>query len=135
MIHAFSDGGSRNNPGHAAWGFVIKVDNITIHSEGGYIGIATNNIAEYTALIKALEWLEMNKKNENIDFFLDSNLIVSQLNGIFKVKNADIREFVLKARQLEPSFKKITYTHIPREKNKEADALVNQALDNHLYGI
>ncbi len=135
MIHAFCDGGSRNNPGHAAWGFVIKVDNKTIHSEGGYIGIATNNIAEYTALIKALEWLEANRKDEEIDFFLDSNLIVSQLNGIFKVKNADIREFVFKARQLETSFKKISYTHIPRVKNKEADALVNQALDKHLYGI
>ncbi len=135
MVQAYADGGSRNNPGHAAWGFVIKVDNKTIHSQGGYIGIATNNIAEYTALIKALEWLEKNRKNQSIDFFLDSNLIVSQLNGIFKVKNAAIREFVLKARQLETSFKKVNYTHIPRVKNKEADALVNQALDKHLYGI
>lgn len=135
MIKAFSDGGSRNNPGHAAWGFIVFEDDKIIHKEGGYMGIATNNIAEYTGLISALTWLEENKKDEVIDFFLDSNLIVSQLNGVFKVKNATIRELVLKVRGLEQSFKKISYTHIPREKNKEADELVNQALDKHLYGI
>lgn len=135
MIQAYSDGGSRNNPGHAAWGFVVKVDNKIIYSEGGYMGIATNNIAEYTGLLKALIWLEENKKDESIEFFLDSNLIVSQLNGVFKVKNAAIRELVVKVREIEPSFKKISYTHIPREKNKEADELVNIALDKQMYGI
>lgn len=135
MIQAYSDGGSRNNPGHAAWGFVVFEDGKIIHKEGGYIGIATNNIAEYTGLISALSWLEENKKDEVIDFYLDSNLIVSQLNGVFKVKNAAIRELVLKVRGLEPSFKKISYTHIPREKNAVADALVNEALDKHIYGI
>lgn len=135
MIQAYSDGGSRNNPGHAAWGFVVLEDGKIIHKEGGYMGIATNNIAEYTGLISALTWLETNKKDETIDFFLDSNLIVSQLNGLFKVKNAAIRELVLKVRGLEPSFKKISYTHIPREKNAVADALVNEALDKHIYGI
>lgn len=134
MIEVYCDGGSRNNPGHAAFGFVVKINGQTVKKDGGYIGIATNNVAEYTAVTEALNWLESNYKGEEINFNLDSNLVVSQLSGIFKIKNADLRDFVVKIRGLENSFKKISYKYIPREKNKEADLMVNLALDKKLYG-
>ncbi len=134
MIEVYCDGGSRNNPGHAAYGFVVKVNGQTVKKDGGYIGIATNNVAEYTAVVEALLWLENNYQGEQLSFNLDSNLIVSQLSGIFKTKNADLRNFVVKIRGLENSFKNINYRYIPREKNKEADQMVNIALDKKLYG-
>jgi ribonuclease HI len=135
MVEVFCDGGSRNNPGHAAYGFVVKVNGQTIKKDGQYIGIATNNVAEYTAVVEALLWLENKYKGEEVNFNLDSNLVVSQLTGVFKIKNADLGNFVVKIRSLENSFKKINYKYIPREKNKEADLLVNSALDKKLYGI
>src|SRR3989344_1525558 len=135
MIEVFCDGGSRNNPGHAAYGFVVKVNGQIIKKDGQYIGIATNNVAEYTAVVEALLWLENNHKGEELNFNLDSNLVVSQLSGLFKVKNTDLKNYVAKIKGLENSFKKINYKYIPREKNKEADELVNFALDKKLYGI
>ncbi len=134
MVEVFCDGGSRNNPGHAAYGFVVKVNGQTVKKDGGYIGIATNNVAEYTAVVEALLWLENNYQGEQLSFNLDSNLVVSQLSGVFKTKNAELRNFVVKIRGLENSFKSINYRYIPREKNKEADQMVNIALDKKLYG-
>lgn len=133
MIHIFCDGGSRGNPGHAAFGFVIKEDGKTVKEEGGYIGIATNNFAEYTAIIKALAWARGKYKNANLEVMLDSKLAASQLSGIYKIKNANIRELVFKVKELEPNFSRIIYKHIPREKNKEADAQVNKALDRQIW--
>ncbi|MDZ4209967.1 MAG: ribonuclease HI family protein [Candidatus Curtissbacteria bacterium] len=132
MINVYCDGGSRGNPGPAAYGFVVKVGCKTIKSKGGTLGIATNNFAEYTAVIKALMWLSDNYEREDLNFFLDSQLAASQLSGIYKVKNARIRELVLKIKSLETSFGQIKYTHIPREKNLEADAMVNIALDENI---
>ncbi len=129
-MQIFTDGGARGNPGPAAYGFVIKDEGKLLKEGFGKIGIATNNVAEYTAVIEALKFLENNFKGQDLDFYIDSQLVVSQLTGKFKVKNADIRELVLKVKQLEGSFKGVTYTHIPREKNTQADALVNLALDN-----
>jgi len=77
MIRVFCDGGSRGNPGHAAYGFVVKEDNKTVKEEGDYIGIATNNFAEYTAIIKALAWLKGKYGKHDISFFLDSQLAAS----------------------------------------------------------
>lgn len=134
MIEIFCDGGSRKNPGHAAYGFVVKVNGQTVKKDGQYIGIATNNVAEYTAVVEALIWLENHYKGEELSFNLDSNLVVSQLSGLFKIKNADLRNYVVKIKGLENSFKKINYRYIPREKNKEADLMVNLALDKKLYG-
>lgn len=134
MIEVYCDGGSRNNPGHAAYGFVVKVNGKIIKKDGGYIGIATNNVAEYTAVAQALLWLENNYKGEEIVFNLDSNLVVSQLTGLFKIKNAKLRNFVVKIRGLENSFKQVSYRYIPREKNKEADLMVNITLDKQIYG-
>ena len=96
---------------------------------GGYIGVATNNTAEYTAIVEALKWLAKNHSGSNLVFYLDSQLASSQLNGIFKVKNAKIRELIMAVRVLESQFKGVIYKHIKREQNKEADRLVNEALD------
>ena len=132
MIEAFCDGGARGNPGPAAFGYVIKKDGQIIKSGNGYIGIATNNVAEYTAVIEALTWLESSYPKVNLTFYLDSELVVSQLSGIYKVKNSNIRDLVFKIRTLESNFGQVNYKHIPREKNKQADRLVNLALDGQL---
>lgn len=129
MISVYCDGGARGNPGPAAFGYVVKKDGQIIKSGNGYIGIATNNVAEYTAVIEALTWLEANYPKDSLTFFLDSELAVSQLSGIYKVKNANIRNLIFKIRTLESNFGQVHYKHIPREQNKEADKLVNQALD------
>src|SRR3989304_9775320 len=132
MIEAFCDGGARGNPGPAAFGYGIKKDGQIVKSGNGYIGIATNNVAEYTAVIEALTWLESSYPKVNLTFYLDSELVVSQLSGIYKVKNSNIRDLVFKIRTLESNFGQVNYKHIPREKNKQADRLVNLALDGQL---
>jgi len=129
MIEVYCDGGSRGNPGHSAFGFVVTDDDKIIKEGAGYIGIATNNVAEYTAIVEALNWLEGYYRGADIKFYLDSKLAVSQLSGLYKVKNSNIREFVLKIRSLETSFGQISYRLIPRRENSRADALVNQVLD------
>ena len=130
MIEINCDGGSRGNPGPAAYGFVVKKDGKIIKEEGKAIGIATNNFAEYTAVIEALSWLSKDFGGKDLNFYLDSQLVMSQLSGLYKIKNAQIRELVLKVKNLETSFAQIKYSYVPREKNKEADTLVNEALDN-----
>lgn len=129
MINIFCDGGARGNPGPAAYGFVVKLDSQTIKEEGKTLGIATNNFAEYTAVIKALSWLSEEYHGQDLNFFLDSKLVVSQLSGLYKIKSAQIRSLVFEVKALENQFGQIKYTHIPREKNKEADRMVNMALD------
>lgn len=130
MISIFCDGGARGNPGPAAYGFLIYLDDKLIQKGAGYLGIATNNFAEYTAVIKALWWLcDNGYQRQDLNFFLDSKLVVSQLSGFYKIKSAAIRNLVFEVKKLENQFGKIWYSHVPREKNKEADKLVNQALD------
>jgi ribonuclease HI len=133
----FTDGGSRGNPGPAALGVFIQ-------DEGGKelarisktLGNTTNNIAEYSAIVEGFNWLLENKKKlriSSVKFYMDSQLACSQLNGLYKVKNPRIREFVFEIRQKEAELGFIiTYTHVPREQNKKADFMVNQALDNQL---
>lgn len=132
----FTDGGARGNPGPAAIGFIIKDDHGQILiKQGKYIGQTTNNVAEYQAVIEALTWLKNNFKmketlNNQIDFFLDSNLVVNQLNGFFKIKDAKLKNLIIKVRSLEKEInEKIFYHFIPRQKNYHADFLVNQTLD------
>lgn len=129
IIH--TDGGARGNPGPAAIGVVIEKEGKIIHEFGKTIGETTNNVAEYTAVIEALIWLaSKNYTLEIKNFFLDSKLVVEQLNGRFKLKNANLRELFLKIKILEQEVGGvITYQYIPREKNTQADFLVNQALD------
>ena len=136
-VNIFTDGGARGNPGPAAIGAVIKTETgRVLHQLSREIGIATNNEAEYLALVAALEYLSQTKNQLSlmsdsvINFFLDSRLVVNQVNGIFKIKNSRMREFLLKVRELEQIIPgKIIYQLIPRERNFEADALVNRALD------
>lgn len=125
----YCDGGARGNPGPAAYGFVVKAGGKIIKQEGRSLGIATNNFAEYTAVISALKWLVQDYKGEDLNFFLDSQLAVSQLAGLYKIKSANIRNLVFEIKTQESKFGQVKYNYIPRDKNKEADKLVNLALD------
>lgn len=128
-----TDGGSRGNPGEAAYGFVVyDKDEKLIHEKGEKIGINTNNVAEYMGVISALKWIKENSKiqNPNIFFFLDSELVTSQLNGVYKVKNENLRNLFFTAKSLiEEIHGNVKFTAIRRESNKEADRMVNLALD------
>lgn len=135
-IDIHTDGGSRGNPGKAAVGVVIReaLTKKLIHCFGQTIGIATNNIAEYQAVIEAFNWLINHQASlQIINFFLDSTLVVNQMKGLWRVKDANLRQKVIQLRELETSLNcSIQYTAIPRELNSEADSLLNQALDNQL---
>lgn len=137
LINIFTDGGARGNPGHSAIGiYITDYDEKKLAGFGKAIGIATNNVAEYTAVIEALSWVIENKKmfsgDLKINFFLDSLLICSQITGVYKVKNANLRKLLFIVREKETSINlSIHYKHISREQNKMADFFVNQALDNH----
>jgi len=132
-LKVFTDGGSKGNPGPASIGGVFYIDNKKIFQFNQSIGIATNNDAEYQALIYALEEIKKQKekwindfKVERIDFYSDSRLLVNQVNGFFKVKNGKIKDYILKIRMLEQEINLPIFYHlIPREKNTEADKLVN----------
>ncbi len=125
----YTDGGARGNPGPSACAFVIYDEKNKLVEKGGkYLGKATNNQAEYQAIILALSRAKDLGAKE-IDFFLDSELAVKQLNRKYKVRDPDLAPLFLKIWNLSVSFKKITYTHIARERNKEADAVVNELLD------
>jgi ribonuclease HI len=134
-ILVFCDGGARGNPGPAAIGFVVWQNNKIVHKFSQEIGVATNNVAEYQAVITALEWLEKNPKIIHyplsiIHFNLDSQLIVNQLNGRFKVKNSNLQKLIINVKNLEKKLgSEIIYQYISRRQNKVADALVNQVLN------
>ena len=125
----YTDGGARGNPGPAATGIVIKNEQGEILSAyGEYLGEQTNNFAEYSAIISALKKAKELGASE-LDCFLDSKLVVEQLNGKWKVKEPSLQKLFVQAYNASAQFKKVTYNHIYREKNKEADKLVNETLD------
>ncbi|MEK7065000.1 MAG: ribonuclease HI family protein [Patescibacteria group bacterium] len=127
----FTDGGARGNPGPAAAGIVIKDDRgKTIESYGEYLGKQTNNYAEYSALISGLKKAKALGADE-VDCMLDSELVVKQLQRKYKVKEPTLQKLFVLAYNASAQFKKVTYKHIPRERNKEADAEVNEVLDRH----
>lgn len=127
IIH--SDGGARGNPGPAGIGAVLNADNGFVLAEiSKYLGETTNNQAEYQALIAGLEKAKELKANE-VECYLDSELVVKQLNREYKVKNAQLAPLFLKVHNLSLSFKKISFNHVRREYNKEADKLANLAMD------
>jgi ribonuclease HI len=138
LINIFTDGGARGNPGPAAIGvYISDENNKKIAGFGKTIGEATNNVAEYSAVIEALDWVIENKHifsdSAKINFYLDSKLACSQIIGLFKVKNANLRDLLFSVRDREAQIKMpIYYKHIPREKNTLADAFVNEALDKIL---
>ncbi len=120
------DGASSGNPGAAGIGVVIQTDSSTFEISE-YIGIATNNIAEYSALIKGLSKAKELGIDE-LEIFLDSELIVKQINGSYKVKNEKLKSFHEKAVKLLGSFQNYSIKHVPREQNKEADKLAKEAV-------
>ncbi|CAN5341271.1 hypothetical protein BH10PAT1_BH10PAT1_7560 [soil metagenome] len=130
MIKIFSDGGSRGNPGQAASAFVVYENEKLIHSDAKYLGITTNNVAEYNGVIIALEWAITTNEKEII-FCMDSELVVKQLSGIYKIKNTDLLQLsqriknIIKENNLE-----IKFVHVPRAENAFADKLVNEKLDD-----
>jgi len=125
----YTDGGARGNPGPGGIGAVIYDENKSKLTEiSEYIGHATNNQAEYKAVIAALVKAKELGAVE-LEFYLDSELVVKQLKREYRVKNQDLAPLFLKIYNLEMDFKKISFKHIPREMNKEADALANQAMD------
>jgi ribonuclease HI len=130
VLTIFTDGASRGNPGEAAYAYVIRQDDVDILEEAGYLGRITNNQAEYTALVKALEHaLELGADNE-ITVNSDSELMVKQMRGEYKVKNAELRPLYDQASDLVDRFTStVTFCHVRREKNKRADALCNEILD------
>jgi ribonuclease HI len=128
-INIFTDGGSRGNPGPAAIGiYVVEEKGEVLLKRGKQIGITTNNVAEYSAVREALFWIKNEFKNNDCEFyfFLDSSLVVNQLNGFFKIKNIQLKKIIMEIKEIERGLsKKIVYNYIPREKNKIADFLVN----------
>ena len=130
----YCDGGSRGNPGPAAIGFVAFENSKQIKKFSKTIGRATNNVAEYRAVIAALKWvkgLDFPTKNALVNFYLDSQLVVNQLRGIYKVKDQKLKKLAVLAKSLEREIGvKIFYHLIRREKNKIADSLVNKAFSS-----
>ena len=128
----YCDGGARGNPGPAASAFVAseRGGNV-IHSQGEYLGEATNNVAEYRALVMALEWL-VTQDFDNAVIKLDSELVVKQTNGLYKVKSPSISGLALQVKNLKSRLRsKVNFVHIPRGQNFLADTLVNKALDQN----
>ena len=124
-----TDGGSRGNPGPAAYGYVLETEDGTVlDARGETIGIATNNVAEYRGLLAGLASALERDVNE-LEVVSDSELLVKQMRGEYKVKNAALRELSLEAAALARQLDRVVYTAVRREHNELADRLVNEALD------
>lgn len=129
IIH--TDGGSRGNPGPSAAGYVmIDADNNMISEGGAFLGITTNNVAEYQAVYLALERAQ-ELGIRTVDFRLDSQLVTNQMNGLYKIKNADLIPINKRIRELAAQFDRVSFTHVRREFNQLADGVVNKILDEH----
>ena len=136
IIH--TDGGSRGNPGPSAIGVVIADYDGSLKKEySEYIGETTNNEAEYQAIIFALKKLKQligkeKASNAKLEFHVDSELAVKQLNKVYKLMDKNIQKFFIEIWNLSIDFGGVSFKHVPREENKEADRLVNAALDKEL---
>jgi probable phosphoglycerate mutase len=125
----YTDGGARGNPGPAAFGYVLEAEDGTIlASEGEAIGVATNNVAEYRGLIAGLARAAELEVAE-VEVRSDSELVVKQMRGEYRVKNETLRLLSLEASRLARRLESVAYIHVPREHNELADRLVNEALD------
>jgi ribonuclease HI len=127
----YTDGASRNNPGEAGAGIFIMRDGEPFEKIARYLGTTTNNIAEYTAAIIGLE-RAVQLKASSVKLNADSELLVKQLNGQYKVKNEGLKPLHAKARDLIARIGSVEVQYIPRERNKEADALANKAIDEKI---
>ena len=128
-VKLFTDGGARGNPGPAAAAFVLQdADGVVLDARGDAIGVQTNNVAEYTALLNGLRRAAELGLTE-IEVVSDSELMVKQMRGEYKIKNAALRELSIEAARLARAVGDVRYTAVRREHNKLADQLVNNALD------
>lgn len=136
----YTDGGSRGNPGLAASAYwVINNAGIVLEKCGKCIGIETNNVAEYRAVLFAWEWIDQERDRlinlGEVSFRLDSELVVKQISGVYRIKDDNLKKLREEIASRQARFEvanptvRITYTYVPREQNKEADRLVNEALD------
>jgi ribonuclease HI len=131
LITAFFDGGARSNPGPAGYGVYIVDDHDSVLAElHGSLGIATNNIAEYSGLIAALQWA-VDHEVRQISIKGDSLLIIEQMRGNYKVKNEGLKPLHMQARMLVMQIGDVRFEHVPREQNKEADRLSNVGMDGN----
>ncbi len=127
----YTDGGARGNPGPAAAGVVIKDEHgKTLTAYGEYLGIQTNNFAEYSALISGLKKAKILGATE-VECILDSELVTKQMRGEYKVREATLQKLFIQAYNTATTFKHVAYKHTLRENNKEADKMVNEVLDKH----
>jgi probable phosphoglycerate mutase len=125
----FTDGGSRGNPGPAAYAFVLEAEDGTVlDARGEAIGVATNNVAEYSALVAGLE-RAVEAGVDELEVVSDSELLVKQMRGEYRVKNRALQDLVLDASRLARKVGRVKYTAVRREHNELADSLVNEALD------
>lgn len=124
-----TDGGARGNPGPAGCGFVIEADGSVVCGGGRYLGVATNNVAEYEALIWGLENVAA-LGYAQVTVYADSELVVKQLNGQYKVKNAGLKPLFLRAQALLRGFSVAKVVHVRREDNTVADGFANDAMDS-----
>jgi len=132
MIKIYTDGGSRGNPGKSAYAFLITEDEKIVYKTAKFIGIKTNNEAEYNAIISALEWSENNHKSKEIKLFSDSELVIKQLNGEYKIKKSHLKDLNEKINNLiEKNNFKIKFINVRRENEFIiiADLLLNEELD------
>jgi len=130
-VTIFTDGGSRGNPGPSAAGYIIVDASREVIAQGGeYLGITTNNQAEYQGVRFALE-KAIELKLTRVDFKIDSMLVVNQMKGIYKIKNRELWPVHERIRELMTQFDKVTFTHVRREFNQLADGMVNKTLDAH----
>jgi ribonuclease HI len=127
----YTDGASRNNPGQAGAGIFITKDGMPIEKIARYLGINTNNVAEYTAAIIALEHA-VKLQASRVKLYADSELLVKQLNGLYKVKNEGLKPLYAKIKELIAKIGVVEVQYIPRAMNKEADALANKAIDEKI---
>lgn len=129
LYRVHTDGASRGNPGPSAIGVsVLDASGNEIATASESIGVATNNVAEYRALIRAVEMM-VELRAQEVEFLLDSELIVKQMNGDYRVRNPKMQDLHAEATRGLGRISKTTFRHIPREENHRADALANQALD------
>jgi ribonuclease HI len=129
-IQIFTDGAARGNPGPAGIGIVIRNEKEVLLEVSDYIGKTTNNVAEYMALIRGLEEaIDLGEKN--VEVFCDSELMVKQINGEYRVKNEGLIPLYNQVKSLIKQFKHFSINHTPREENKLADKLANRGIDQH----
>ncbi|HEY0979615.1 MAG TPA: reverse transcriptase-like protein [Candidatus Paceibacterota bacterium] len=130
----YADGGARGNPGPAGSGAIVRNESgETVATVSEFLGVATNNVAEYTAVLRAFEtlaaMLEDKAREADLDVRLDSMLVVKQMGGEWRIKNEGLKPLAARVAELARRFRSVSYTHVYRDQNKDADRLANEAMD------